>query len=165
MVSGNGIDKLIDDFIGTVLFVPFCPYHFVHTILSNDILSVYHFVRYHFVRYQRRPLGSHINADIRLGGNSTCVPVSHVNFFAEGTKVYSQTGWGSWKNFPLPWICHCLILCRYRKNPVSVSCSTPIALYTVGGDNYDAATHTLIYRGKENKAAKTLYPRLLHGDL
>src|SRR6218665_1828691 len=24
--------------------VPFCPYHFVHTILSNDILSVYHFV-------------------------------------------------------------------------------------------------------------------------
>ena len=35
---------MIDDFIGTVLFVPFCPYHFVHTILSNDILSVYHFV-------------------------------------------------------------------------------------------------------------------------
>src|SRR6218665_202899 len=24
--------------------VPFCPYHFVHTILSNNILSVYHFV-------------------------------------------------------------------------------------------------------------------------
>src|SRR6218665_480929 len=30
--------------------VPFCPYHFVRTILSNTILSVYHFVRYHFVR-------------------------------------------------------------------------------------------------------------------
>src|SRR6218665_2390387 len=34
--------------------VPFCPYHFVHTILSNTILSVYHFVHtilsvYHFV--------------------------------------------------------------------------------------------------------------------
>jgi len=28
---------------GIVLFVPFCPCHFVHTILSNDILSVYHF--------------------------------------------------------------------------------------------------------------------------
>src|SRR6218665_1450744 len=24
--------------------VPFCPYHFVHTILSNTSLSVYHFV-------------------------------------------------------------------------------------------------------------------------
>src|SRR6218665_251060 len=40
--------------------VPFCLYHFVHTILSATILSVYHFVRtilsatilseYHFVR-------------------------------------------------------------------------------------------------------------------
>src|SRR6218665_1898834 len=34
--------------------VPFCPYHFVHTILSNTILSVpfcpYHLVQYHFVR-------------------------------------------------------------------------------------------------------------------
>src|SRR6218665_6349 len=34
--------------------VPFCPYHFVRTILSNIILSApfcpYHFVRYHFVR-------------------------------------------------------------------------------------------------------------------
>jgi len=28
----------------------FYSYHFVRTILSNDILSVYHFVRYHFVR-------------------------------------------------------------------------------------------------------------------
>jgi len=44
IVSGNGIDKLIDYFIGTVLFVPFRPYHFVHTILSNDILLVYHSV-------------------------------------------------------------------------------------------------------------------------
>ena len=42
---------LIDDFIRDILSVPFCPYHFVHTILSNTILSVYHFVRYHFVRY------------------------------------------------------------------------------------------------------------------
>jgi len=30
--------------------LPFCPYHFVHTILSHTILSIYHFVRYHFVR-------------------------------------------------------------------------------------------------------------------
>ena len=29
IVSGIEIDRLIDDFIGTVLFVPFCPYHFV----------------------------------------------------------------------------------------------------------------------------------------
>src|SRR6218665_3854131 len=35
---------LIDDFIRNILFVPFCPYHFVPTILSNTILSVYHFV-------------------------------------------------------------------------------------------------------------------------
>src|SRR6218665_1457411 len=40
---------LIDDFIRDILCVPFCPYHFVHAILSNTILSVYHFVRYHFV--------------------------------------------------------------------------------------------------------------------
>src|SRR6218665_1325604 len=40
----SGIDRLIRDFIGIVLFIPFCPCHFVHTILSNDILSVYHFV-------------------------------------------------------------------------------------------------------------------------
>ena len=44
---------LIDDFIRNILSVPFCPYHFVHTILSDTILSVpfcpYHFVRYHFV--------------------------------------------------------------------------------------------------------------------
>ena len=39
IVSRNEIDRLIDDFSGTVLFVPFFPYHFVHTILSNDILS------------------------------------------------------------------------------------------------------------------------------
>src|SRR6218665_1714290 len=60
IVSGNGIDRLIDDFIGSVLFVPFCLYHFAHTILSNDILSIYLFVRtilsipfcpYHFARY------------------------------------------------------------------------------------------------------------------
>jgi len=31
------------------LAIPFCPYHFVRAILSNTILSVYHFVRYHFV--------------------------------------------------------------------------------------------------------------------
>src|SRR6218665_1296642 len=36
---------LIDDFIRDILCVPFCPYHFVHTILSHTILSVYHFVR------------------------------------------------------------------------------------------------------------------------
>src|SRR6218665_2363111 len=50
---------LIDDFIRNILSVPFCPCHFVHTILSNAILSVYHFVHtilsvpfcpYHFVR-------------------------------------------------------------------------------------------------------------------
>ena len=35
---------LIDDSIGKVLSVPFCPYHFVRTIVSNTILSVYHFV-------------------------------------------------------------------------------------------------------------------------
>src|SRR6218665_1205446 len=35
---------LIDDFIRNILSVPFCPYHFVHTILSATILSVYHFV-------------------------------------------------------------------------------------------------------------------------
>ena len=47
IVSGNEIVRLIDDFIGrpTVLFVPFCPMTFCpYTILSNDILSVYHFV-------------------------------------------------------------------------------------------------------------------------
>src|SRR6218665_3899557 len=31
------------------LYVIFYLYHFVRTILSNTILSVYHFVRYHFV--------------------------------------------------------------------------------------------------------------------
>src|SRR6218665_2090878 len=35
---------LIDDFIRNILSVPFCPYHFVHAILSNTILPVYHFV-------------------------------------------------------------------------------------------------------------------------
>src|SRR6218665_3585901 len=35
---------LIDDFIHNILSVPFCPCHFVHTILSNAILSVYYFV-------------------------------------------------------------------------------------------------------------------------
>src|SRR6218665_1960737 len=35
---------LIDDFIRNILSVPFCPCHFVHTILSNTILPVYHFV-------------------------------------------------------------------------------------------------------------------------
>ena len=29
IVNGSGIDILIDDFIGKVLSVPFCPYHFV----------------------------------------------------------------------------------------------------------------------------------------
>src|SRR6218665_2234452 len=49
---------LIDDFIRNILSVPFYPCHFVHTILSNAILSVYHLVHtilsvgpYHFVRY------------------------------------------------------------------------------------------------------------------
>src|SRR6218665_117548 len=35
---------LIDDYIRNILAIPFCPYHFVHTILSNTNLSVYHFV-------------------------------------------------------------------------------------------------------------------------
>src|SRR6218665_3747589 len=35
---------LIDDFIRNILSVPFCPCHFVHAILSNTILPVYHFV-------------------------------------------------------------------------------------------------------------------------
>src|SRR6218665_74688 len=35
---------LIDDFVRNSLPVPFCPCHFVHAILSNTILSVYHFV-------------------------------------------------------------------------------------------------------------------------
>src|SRR6218665_2913275 len=30
--------------VRTILAVPFCPYQFVHTILSNTILFVYHFV-------------------------------------------------------------------------------------------------------------------------
>src|SRR6218665_854335 len=30
--------------IATILSVPFCLYHFVHTILSHTILSIYHFV-------------------------------------------------------------------------------------------------------------------------
>src|SRR6218665_3840660 len=51
---------LIDAFIPNILSVPFCPCHLVHTILSNAILSVYHFVDtilsvpfcplYHFAR-------------------------------------------------------------------------------------------------------------------
>src|SRR6218665_886059 len=55
---------LIDDLSVIVFSVPFCPCHFVYTILSNTILSVYHFVHtilsvpfcplpfcpYHFVR-------------------------------------------------------------------------------------------------------------------
>src|SRR6218665_3053475 len=44
IVNGSGINVLIDDFIVKVLSVPFCPYHFVRTVLSNTILSVYHFV-------------------------------------------------------------------------------------------------------------------------
>src|SRR6218665_106094 len=40
---------LIDDYIRNILAIPFCPYHFVHTILSNTILSVYHFVRILFL--------------------------------------------------------------------------------------------------------------------
>ena len=36
--------RLIDDFIRDILSVPFYPYHFVRTILSNTILSVYRFV-------------------------------------------------------------------------------------------------------------------------
>src|SRR6218665_2674463 len=35
---------LIHDFIRNILLVLFCPYHFVLAILSNTILSVYHFV-------------------------------------------------------------------------------------------------------------------------
>ena len=44
IVNESGIEILIDDFIDKVLSVPFCPYHFVRTILSNTSLSVYHFV-------------------------------------------------------------------------------------------------------------------------
>jgi len=33
---------LIDDYIRNILSVPFCPYHFVRTILSNIILSGHH---------------------------------------------------------------------------------------------------------------------------
>src|SRR6218665_2780914 len=33
--------ELIDDFIRNILSVPFCPCHFVHTILSNTIFSAY----------------------------------------------------------------------------------------------------------------------------
>ena len=29
IVSGSWIAWLIDDSVGTILFVPFCPYHFV----------------------------------------------------------------------------------------------------------------------------------------
>jgi len=36
--------RLIDEGLIDDLFVIFCPYHFVHTILSNTILSVYYFV-------------------------------------------------------------------------------------------------------------------------
>jgi len=52
--TGSGIDEniillsmgagFIDDFIRNILSSPFCPHHFVHTILSNTNLSVYHFV-------------------------------------------------------------------------------------------------------------------------
>ena len=35
---------LIDDFIRNILSEPFCPYHFVHTSLSNSILSVHYIV-------------------------------------------------------------------------------------------------------------------------
>lgn len=42
LVSGSGIDYLPDDFIGTILSID---YDFIHSILSNTILSVYHFVR------------------------------------------------------------------------------------------------------------------------
>jgi len=28
-------------------------------------------------------------------------PVSHVNVFVGGGKVFSQTGWGRWSDFPL----------------------------------------------------------------
>jgi len=40
IVSGSGIDRLIDDFIGrpTILSIPFCPYHFVRTNLSATFL-------------------------------------------------------------------------------------------------------------------------------
>jgi len=43
IVSGGGIDRLIDDFISTVSSIPFCWYHFVRTILSD-----YHLVRLPF---------------------------------------------------------------------------------------------------------------------
>ena len=41
IVNGSGIDWWL---IRNILSVPFCPCHFLHTILSNAILSVYHFV-------------------------------------------------------------------------------------------------------------------------
>ena len=39
---------------------------------------------------------SHIDPDIRLGGNLKCFPASHVHFFVGGKTVYNQTGWGPW---------------------------------------------------------------------
>ena len=39
IVSGSWIAELIDNSISTILSVPFCPYHFVRTILSPTILS------------------------------------------------------------------------------------------------------------------------------
>ena len=40
---------LIDDFIGNILSVPFCPYHFVQCHFVRIPLCPYRFVRYHFV--------------------------------------------------------------------------------------------------------------------
>ena len=39
------------------LSLKFYLYHFVHAILSNAILSVYHFVRYHFVLEPQNGIG------------------------------------------------------------------------------------------------------------
>ena len=48
LVSGSGIDYLLDDFVRIISSVPFCTAYFGYTILSNN-LCPYHFVRSHFV--------------------------------------------------------------------------------------------------------------------
>ena len=57
--------------------------------------------------YHLQPLA---DPDIRLGGQETrhsakggnliSVLVSHIYFFIGGAKIYSQTGWGPWPDFP-----------------------------------------------------------------
>jgi len=46
--SGTWIAWLIDGSIGAILFVPFCPYHFVRAIKWTKLVDKI-FVPYHFV--------------------------------------------------------------------------------------------------------------------